>query len=54
MIRAKKTSVPSLETYAYQNNDWENFTPIKVPSLRRKMSDPDIHHGTSGILAAMV
>uniref|UniRef100_A0ABK9MU85 DEP domain-containing protein n=1 Tax=Glossina morsitans morsitans TaxID=37546 RepID=A0ABK9MU85_GLOMM len=53
VIRAKKTSVPSLETYAYQNNDWENFTPIKLPTLRRKMSDPDIHHGTSGILAAM-
>ncbi|KAI8123428.1 DEP domain-containing protein 5 [Lucilia cuprina] len=55
IIRAKKTSVPSLETklYAFQNNDWENFTPTKVPSLRRKMSDPDIHHGTSGILAAM-
>lgn len=46
--------MPSLETYAFQNNDWENFTPTKVPSLRRKMSDPDIHHGTSGILAAMV
>ncbi|XP_046808497.1 GATOR complex protein Iml1 [Lucilia cuprina] len=53
IIRAKKTSVPSLETYAFQNNDWEIFTPTKVPSLRRKMSDPDIHHGTSGILAAM-
>lgn len=54
VVRAKKTSVPSLETYAFQNNDWDNFTPTKVPSLRRKMSDPDIHHGTSGILAAMV
>ncbi|KAM7355220.1 GATOR complex protein Iml1 isoform 3-T3 [Cochliomyia hominivorax] len=53
VVRAKKTSVPSLETYAFQNNDWENLTPTKVPSLRRKMSDPDIHHGTSGILAAM-
>ncbi|XP_065362330.1 GATOR complex protein Iml1 isoform X3 [Calliphora vicina] len=53
IIRAKKTSVPSLETYAFQNSDWENFSPTKVPSLRRKMSDPDIHHGTSGILAAM-
>lgn len=54
VVRAKKTSVPSFETYAYQNNDWENLTPTKLPSLRRKMSDPDIHHGTSGILAAMV
>ncbi|XP_075160059.1 GATOR complex protein Iml1 isoform X3 [Haematobia irritans] len=53
VVRAKKTSVPSFETYAYQNNDWENLTPTKLPSLRRKMSDPDIHHGTSGILAAM-
>ncbi|XP_073836084.1 GATOR complex protein Iml1 isoform X5 [Musca autumnalis] len=53
VVRAKKTSVPSFETYAYQNNDWENLTPTKIPSLRRKMSDPDIHHGTSGILAAM-
>lgn len=54
VVRAKKTSVPSLETYAFKNNDWENLTPTKVPTLRRKMSDPDIHHGTSGILAAMV
>ncbi|XP_037929886.1 GATOR complex protein Iml1-like [Teleopsis dalmanni] len=53
IIRAKKTSVPSLETYAYRNNDWDNLTPIKIPSLRRKMSDPDIHHGTSGMLASL-
>lgn len=53
MVRAKKTSVPSFETYAYRNNDWENLTPTKIPSLRRKMSDPDIHHGTSGMLAAL-
>jgi len=52
-VRAKKTSVPSFETYAYRNNDWENLTPTKIPSLRRKMSDPDIHHGTSGMLAAL-
>ncbi|XP_034484120.1 GATOR complex protein Iml1 isoform X2 [Drosophila innubila] len=53
VVRAKKTSVPSFETYAYRNNDWENLTPTKIPSLRRKMSDPDIHHGTSGMLAAL-
>ncbi|XP_023034077.1 GATOR complex protein Iml1 isoform X3 [Drosophila willistoni] len=53
VVRAKKTSVPSFETYAFRNNDWENLTPTKIPSLRRKMSDPDIHHGTSGILAAL-
>ncbi|XP_023160418.2 GATOR complex protein Iml1 isoform X6 [Drosophila hydei] len=53
IVRAKKTSVPSFETYAYRNNDWENLTPTKIPSLRRKMSDPDIHHGTSGMLATL-
>ncbi|XP_032596837.1 GATOR complex protein Iml1 isoform X4 [Drosophila grimshawi] len=53
VVRAKKTSVPSFETYAYRNNDWENLTPTKIPSLRRKMSDPDIHHGTSGMLATL-
>ncbi|XP_030380275.1 GATOR complex protein Iml1 isoform X3 [Scaptodrosophila lebanonensis] len=53
VVRAKKTSVPSFETYATRNNDWENLTPTKIPSLRRKMSDPDIHHGTSGMLAAL-
>lgn len=54
VIRAKKTSVPSLETSAYRNHDWENLTPTKIPNLRRKMSDPDIYHGTSGMLAALV
>ncbi|XP_067645946.1 GATOR complex protein Iml1 isoform X2 [Eurosta solidaginis] len=53
VIRAKKTSVPSLETSVYRNRDWENLTPTKIPNLRRKMSDPDIYHGTSGILAAL-
>ncbi|XP_017842450.2 LOW QUALITY PROTEIN: GATOR complex protein Iml1 [Drosophila busckii] len=53
VVRAKKTSVPSFETYAYRTNEWENLTPTKIPSLRRKMSDPDIHHGTSGMLAAL-
>ncbi|XP_036220149.1 GATOR complex protein Iml1 isoform X2 [Bactrocera oleae] len=53
VIRAKKTSVPSLETSAYRNHDWENLTPTKIPNLRRKMSDPDIYHGTSGMLAAL-
>ncbi|KAL7732777.1 hypothetical protein ACLKA6_005917 [Drosophila palustris] len=53
VVRAKKTSVPSFETYAYRNNDWENLTPTKIPSLRRKMSDPDIHHATSGMLAGL-
>jgi len=54
VVRAKKTSVPSLETYAYRNNDWENLTPTQIPAMRRKMSDPDIHHGTSAMLAALV
>ncbi|XP_016972623.1 GATOR complex protein Iml1 isoform X2 [Drosophila rhopaloa] len=53
IVRAKKTSVPSLETYAYRNNDWENLTPTQIPTMRRKMSDPDIHHGTSAMLAAL-
>ncbi|XP_052847205.1 GATOR complex protein Iml1 isoform X10 [Drosophila gunungcola] len=53
VVRAKKTSVPSLETYAYRNNDWENLTPTQIPAMRRKMSDPDIHHGTSAMLAAL-
>ncbi|XP_020718140.1 GATOR complex protein DEPDC5 isoform X3 [Ceratitis capitata] len=53
VVRAKKTSVPSLETSAYRNHDWENLTPTKIPNLRRKMSDPDIYHGTSGMLAAL-
>ncbi|EDW50059.1 GM14207 [Drosophila sechellia] len=53
VVRAKKTSVPSLETYAYSNNDWENLTPTQIPAMRRKMSDPDIHHGTSAMLAAL-
>ncbi|XP_017098288.2 GATOR complex protein Iml1 isoform X1 [Drosophila bipectinata] len=52
VVRAKKTSVPSLETYAY-NNEWENLTPTQIPAIRRKMSDPDIHHGTSAMLAAL-
>ncbi|XP_054736211.1 GATOR complex protein Iml1 isoform X2 [Anastrepha obliqua] len=53
VIRAKKTSVPSLETSVYRNRDWENLTPTKIPNLRRKMSDPDIYHGTSGMLATL-
>ncbi|XP_053952512.1 GATOR complex protein Iml1 isoform X2 [Anastrepha ludens] len=53
VIRAKKTSVPSLETSVYRNCDWENLTPTKIPNLRRKMSDPDIYHGTSGMLATL-
>ncbi|SPP84863.1 GATOR complex protein Iml1 isoform X1 [Drosophila guanche] len=53
VVRAKKTSVPSLETYAYRNNDWENLTPTQIPAMRRKMSDPDIHHGTSAMLATL-
>lgn len=53
VVRAKKTSVPCLESYTVYHNDWKNNLN-KLPSLRRKMSDPDIYHGSSGILAAMV
>ncbi|XP_029721962.2 GATOR complex protein Iml1 isoform X2 [Aedes albopictus] len=50
VARTKKTSVPSLDNFGtYGNNrEWEN---ILFPSeLRRKMSDPDIHHNTTNML----
>jgi DEP domain-containing protein 5 len=45
--RTKKTSVPSFGTYI--SREWETSTPIR--NLRRKMSDPDIHHYATNILA---
>ncbi|XP_055914582.1 GATOR complex protein Iml1 isoform X2 [Eupeodes corollae] len=54
VVRAKKTSVPSLETYTNNNYcDVESFTPLRASNRRRKMSDPDIHHGTSGVLSTL-
>lgn len=50
VIRAKKTSVPSLETYTTHNsNEWSDTSTPGLPNLRRKMSDPDIHHGVSRV-----
>lgn len=53
--RTKKTSVPSIELFGTSN------TPLELKSLsspkpvvRRKMSDPDIHHGTVNVLAHLV
>lgn len=53
VVRAKKTSVPCLESYILYQNEWENISN-KLPNLRRKMSDPDIYHGSSGIIAVCV
>ncbi|XP_055702143.1 GATOR complex protein Iml1 isoform X7 [Phlebotomus papatasi] len=48
--RTKKTSVPSLEGYlASANNEWLSTSPRQI--LRRKMSDPDIHHGANSVLS---
>ncbi|XP_055688137.1 GATOR complex protein Iml1 isoform X3 [Lutzomyia longipalpis] len=48
--RTKKTSVPSLEGYlASANNEWLSTSPRQI--LRRKMSDPDIHHGGNSVLS---
>ncbi|XP_055373672.1 GATOR complex protein Iml1 isoform X2 [Condylostylus longicornis] len=52
VIRAKKTSVPSLETTS--SHDWDISTTPKFSALRRKMSDPDIHFGVSGVLSTLV
>ncbi|XP_050092194.1 GATOR complex protein Iml1 isoform X2 [Anopheles aquasalis] len=51
MARTKKTSVPSLDgfgTYA-RTCEWEQDT-LSPSMLRRKMSDPDIHHTSSSLL----
>jgi DEP domain-containing protein 5 len=45
--RTKKTSVPSFGTYI--SREWETSTPVR--NLRRKMSDPDIHHHFAGGLS---
>lgn len=52
--RAKKTSVPCLEGYGTcTTKEWESVSrPTQI--FRRKMSDPDIHHGTSNVLANLV
>ncbi|GAB0089616.1 GATOR complex protein Iml1 [Sergentomyia squamirostris] len=48
--RTKKTSVPSLEGYlATANNEWLSTSPRQT--IRRKMSDPDIHHGVNSVLS---
>ncbi|XP_058838167.1 GATOR complex protein Iml1 isoform X2 [Topomyia yanbarensis] len=50
VARTKKTSVPSLDGFGmYGNNrEWDS---ISSPSdLRRKMSDPDIHHNINNML----
>ncbi|XP_035917086.1 GATOR complex protein Iml1 isoform X3 [Anopheles stephensi] len=51
MARTKKTSVPSLDgfgTYA-RACEWEQDT-LSPSRLRRKMSDPDIHHASNSLL----
>ncbi|EAT34884.1 AAEL012917-PA, partial [Aedes aegypti] len=50
VARTKKTSVPSLDNFGtYGNNrEWENM--LFPTDLRRKMSDPDIHHNTTSML----
>lgn len=42
--RSKKTSVPSLDGFLpFQSNEWAASTPPpRQPSMRRKLSDPDI------------
>ncbi|XP_058462915.1 GATOR complex protein Iml1 isoform X2 [Malaya genurostris] len=50
VARTKKTSVPSLDGFGmYGNNrEWDS---LSSPSdLRRKMSDPDIHHNINNML----
>uniref|UniRef100_A0A182PF51 DEP domain-containing protein n=1 Tax=Anopheles epiroticus TaxID=199890 RepID=A0A182PF51_9DIPT len=55
MSRTKKTSVPSLDgfgTYA-RACEWEQET-LSPSRLRRKMSDPDIHHASNSLLNVSV
>lgn len=53
--RSKKSSVPSIELFGTSNTPLElkSLTSPK-PVVRRKMSDPDIHHGTVNVLASLV
>lgn len=52
--RAKKTSVPSLDGFgACTSKEWEHVSRPKQ-IFRRKMSDPDIHHGTTNVLDNLV
>nr|XP_040227207.2 GATOR complex protein Iml1 isoform X3 [Anopheles coluzzii] len=55
IARTKKTSVPSLDgfgTYA-RACEWEQDT-LSPSRLRRKMSDPDIHHASNSLLNVSV
>ncbi|XP_053676014.1 GATOR complex protein Iml1 [Anopheles nili] len=55
MARTKKTSVPSLDgfgTYA-RANEWEQDA-LSPSRMRRKMSDPDIHHASNSLLNVSV
>ncbi|KAG4066905.1 hypothetical protein HA402_009007 [Bradysia odoriphaga] len=49
--RTKKTSVPCLDGYGTcTSREWENMIRPQ-PVMRRKMSDPDIHHGNFHVLS---
>lgn len=51
--RSKKTSVPCLEGFGSgMTSEWENVNKAK-PSFLRKMSDPDIHHGSTGLVGGI-
>lgn len=56
IVRAKKTSVPSLETFVQDSQNDSDIILQRNKSLqsRRKMSDPDIHHSVSGVLSNLV
>lgn len=53
--RAKKTSVPSIDLFGSSStpNDLKSLTAPKQVA-RRKMSDPDIHYGTTNLLGNLV
>uniref|UniRef100_A0A182NJK6 DEP domain-containing protein n=1 Tax=Anopheles dirus TaxID=7168 RepID=A0A182NJK6_9DIPT len=56
MARTKKTSVPSLDgfgTYA-RASEWGEQDALSPSRLRRKMSDPDIHHASNSLLNVSV
>ncbi|XP_053687887.1 GATOR complex protein Iml1 isoform X1 [Sabethes cyaneus] len=54
VARTKKTSVPSLDGFGMYNNNRE-WDSLSSPSdLRRKMSDPDIHHNIGNMLNSSV
>ena len=52
--RTKKTSVPSLDLFGTSNipQNLKSLT-ITKPIIHRKMSDPDIHYGTTNVLASL-